>query len=69
MKIMTSQQKMSRTTITETPGEHKHTAALLPQPVYSALKMCNQSLYTAIKTSSLSCVVKGKRRSHSKFCK
>jgi hypothetical protein len=37
MKIMTSQQKMSRTTITETPGEHTHTAALLPQPVYSAL--------------------------------
>jgi hypothetical protein len=37
MKIMTSQQKMSRTTISERPGKHRHTAALLPQPVYSAL--------------------------------
>jgi len=34
---MTSQQKMSRTTITQTPREHTHTAALLPQPAYSAL--------------------------------
>jgi len=31
--------------------------------------MCNQSLFIAIKTSSLSYAVKGKSRSHSKFCK
>jgi hypothetical protein len=37
MKITTSQQKNSRTTITETPGENTHTTAQLPQPVYSAL--------------------------------
>jgi hypothetical protein len=49
MEIMTSQQKMSRTTITETPGEHTHTAALLPQPVTLHFKCVNKAYTKQLK--------------------